>query len=75
MRRLLIALAAVAIAALGIVPALADGPVKGSLCGDITVVVNGEALIDESDCLPGDAPALPGLPEAPGAPELPGLPV
>lgn len=78
MRRMLI-IAAGAVAALGFVPATAA--VNGSLCGDIEVVVNGEALVDTAECIPSGedpqlpgAPELPGLPEAPGAPGLPGLP-
>ena len=79
MRRFVLIVSAGALTALGIVPALADSPVDSAFCGDVVVVVNGEALVNESHCIPpGEEPELPGLPEAPGAPgapELPALPL
>ncbi|HWH32764.1 MAG TPA: hypothetical protein VNU01_08850 [Egibacteraceae bacterium] len=60
MRRMLTMVAAAAVTALAAVPVLADAPVDGQLCGDVVVVVNGEAVIDEFHCLPPEGE--PGLP-------------
>lgn len=61
MKHRLIAAAAAASA----VALLTAAAPSGQLCYELAVNVNGDAVIDEADCL--DAPDLPGLP-----PEQPG---
>lgn len=63
MNRRLIAAAAAA-SAVALLTAAAPSS-SGQFCYDLDVQVNGEEVVNESDCL--DAPDLPGLP-----PELPG---